>query len=181
MHSNLLFCLSVAFALTSCGQITDPVRTKIALTDEIHQVADSITYLESLLNKLPTDPLQGSFLDNEGYLYVNTKKIGLLKNALSDSTIRNNPVFKDFSDNDFKRFISITVFLLKNHIDASGKDNTTGLFTHQYRKTEEYVYVDMRDILVNVDTTSKIFIEHYQILDRKDNMVLVAPVDIKIR
>jgi len=180
MRSNLLFLL-LAFALTSCGQISDPLRNKIELVDEVHQVADSIINLESLLKKLPADPMLGSFLDDEGYLYVNTEKIGLLKKALSDSTFRSNAVFKDFNDKDFNKFISITIFLLKNHIDGSRKNNVSGLFTHQYRQTEENVYDDLRYILVGVDTTSKTFMKYYQILDRKDNMVLVAPIEVKVR
>jgi len=181
MRLNLLPYLMMVFALTSCRQIPDPMRNNIVLTDEIHQVADSIAHLESLLKKLPEDPMMGSFLDDEGNLYVNTEKVGLLKNALSDSTIRGNPVFKNFSDSDFKQFISITVFLLRNHIDASRKNNVSGLFTHEYRRTDENVYNDIRDIMVDVDTTSKPFTKHYQILDRKDNMVLVAPIEVKVR
>jgi len=168
------------FALTSCGQITDPLRNKINLTDEINTVADSIIYIESLIKKLPASTIVGSFIDDDGYLYLNSKKIGLLENALSDSSMMQNEVFINFNEQDYQKLISITIFLLKNHIDASGIDNITGLFTHQYRRTDEYTYRDLRYIMVNVDTTSRKFGDHYQVLDKKENMLLVAPIDVKV-
>jgi len=168
-------------ALTSCGQIPDPLRNKINFRDEISNVADSITYMELLIKKLPAKSIVGSFLDDDGYLYVNSEKIGSLKHALSDSSMMHNAVFKDFSKDEYQKFISITIFLLKNYIDASGIDNITGLFTHEYRRTEEYTYRDLRYIMVNVDTTSQNFFEHYQVIDSKENVFLVAPIDTKVK
>jgi hypothetical protein len=181
MRFDILLLSCLIFALTSCGQIPDPLRNKIDLRAEIGDVADSIIYIEALIKKLPASSIVGSFMDDDGYLYVNSKKIGLLENALADTSMINNVVFRNLSQHDYQKFISITIFLLKNHIDASGIDNITGLFTHQYRITEEYAYRDLRYIMVNVDTTSRKFNEHYQILDRRENMMLVAPIDIKVK
>lgn len=170
----------MAIVVVSCGQIQDPLRNKIVLIDEINQVSDSILNIQLLLDKLPKDPIIGSFIDREGHLYVNTKKVGLLKEALNDPSIRSDSVFENFSNDDFTRFISITVFLLQNHIYGSRKDNLSGMFVHEYRRTEENVYTDIRDIMVNIDTTSSRFMNQYQILDKKENLVLVAPLDADI-
>jgi len=180
MRSNLLFYLLMLLALKSCGQISDPLRNKIVLNDEINEVSDLISNLESLLRKLSENQVVSSSVDNEGYLYVNSKKLGLIKGALLDSAIRNDSIFSAFTKNDYDRFITITIYLLKNHIGYSMRDNASGLFVHGYRETEENSYSDVRNIMVNVDTTSAKFHKIYQILDRKENMVLVAPADAKI-
>ncbi len=179
MRYNLLFYL-MAVVVVSCSQIRDPLRNKIVFRDEINQVSDSILNIQLLLDKLPKDPVINCFIDREGYLYVNNKKVGFLKEALNDPSVRSDSVFKNFSNDDFTRFISITVFLLQNHIDASRKDIVSGMFVHGYRRTEENVYNDVREIMVNIDTTSSGFMNQNQILDRTENLVLVAPLDADI-
>src|SRR5688572_8354688 len=114
----LIYCL-ITLAFTSCGQIPDPLRNKIELNNDINQVADSILRMQELLKKLPKDQILSSFTDREGFLFVNGKKLGLLKDAMSDSSIRKNPVFIYFTDDHFANFISISIFLLKNHIGYS--------------------------------------------------------------
>lgn len=54
------------------------------------------------------------------------------------------------------------------------------MFVNEYKRTEENVYNDIREIMVNIDTTSSRFMNQYQILDRKENLVLVAPLDADI-
>ncbi|NBW35358.1 MAG: hypothetical protein EBR30_10140 [Cytophagia bacterium] len=185
---NVRYKLSLCFylfafviAVNSCSQISEPLRNKISFNDETSQVLDSIYIMEELLRKLPKGEVISSFVDNDGYLFVNAKKIGLMKNALTNSLIRNDSIFVNFTDKDYKRFISITTYLLRNQIGYSMKNNLSGLFVHGYRETSENTYNDVREIMIYVDTTSKNFKNYYQILDSKENMVLVAPLAVKIK
>jgi len=175
-----LVCL-ISTVFMSCGQMSDPLRNKIDFPDNINQVSDSIKLMESLFKKIPQHERINYFIDSEGNLYVNNKKLGALNEAFNNSSIRDDSVFLDFSDMEYQKFISIIVFLLKNNIDASVKDNTSGFFAFEYRKTPEYTYNDLRDIIIDVDTTAPLFVKRFQILDRKGNMILVAPIDVKIK
>jgi hypothetical protein len=136
--------------------------------------------LEELLARLPKQEVLSSFTDEEGYLFVNGKKIGILSDALNDSTVRRDSVFAGFTDSEFQGFISISIYLLKNHIGYSMRDNLSGLFLHGYRETEDNSYNSMREIIVNVDTTSTIFVKRYQVVDRKNNVILVTPIDAEV-
>jgi len=174
---KIIYALLLIVTMNSCRRRTDPVRDVIELPSGVTQVADSISYLETLATKLPPTQVLGSFLDNEGYLYVNTEKIGLLEKASRDSTIRNSPVFGGFSDDDYHRFILITKFLQKNHIDGWMRDNASGLFIYEYRSITLHEFNDLRYVMLNVDTTSKVFQSNYRILDRSGKLVLVIPVN----
>lgn len=176
--SSIMF---FGFVLCSCGQIPDPLRNRIELTDEIRVVSDSLICYESLLKKLPDNGILNAFVDHDGYLYVNEKKLVPLKEALNNSSVKADSVFSNFSDNDYERFIGLTIFLLRNHLSLSMRDNRSGYFVHAYRQTLENSYVDIRDIMVNVDTTSPKFVKQYQILDQKENMILVAPIDVDVK
>lgn len=180
MRLNFFFYCFITLAISSCGQIPDPLRNNIEFADNINQVADSILRMEDLLKKTPKQPVLSSFTDNEGFLFVNGKRLGLLKNAVNDSSIRSAPVFIKFSNDDYVKFISISIFLLKNYIGYSMRDNVSGLFVHGYRETKENSYDDMREIMVGVDTTAPVFVKRYQILDRKENVILVAPIDARV-
>jgi hypothetical protein len=94
---NVFLCIFL-LAFTSCTRVEDPLRNKISFTDEPIHVLDSIVKMERLLKQLPKSQVINSFVDNEGYLFVNNKKVGLLKDALSVSSIRRESVFVNFTD-----------------------------------------------------------------------------------
>jgi hypothetical protein len=181
MRFFLFFVFAFAsLELTSCGQIPDPLRNKLEFNDHVNSVADSLATMEMLLKKIPKSDVLSTFTDKGGILFVNGKKLGPLSRAVNDSTIRQDSVFKDFTNEDYVQFITLSVYLLKNQIGYSMRDNVSGIFVHGYRETEENSYDDLREIVIDVDTTSSLFGKRYQILDHSENMTLVAPIDAKI-
>src|SRR5262245_48763259 len=146
MRTIFFICCVISFGLTSCGQISDPLRNKIKFPDKVNQVADSVIAMEELLVKLPPGQILSSTTDFEGFLIVNGKRLGLLQSAINDSLTRNDPIFSNFTNSDFSKFISISLFLLRNNIGYSMRDNASGLFVHGYREIVENSYNDMREI-----------------------------------
>lgn len=181
MKIAFFVCCLLAFWISSCSQVPDPLRNKIEFNAETYQVADSLLRMEELLRKLSPSQVLSSSTDIDGYLFVNGKKMGLLEFATKDSLTRNDPVFKNLLEEDYSEFISLSIFLLKNNIGYSMRDNLSGVFVHGYRETSENSYNDVREIIVNVDVTSVNFLKRYQILDQKENLVLVAPIDAKVK
>jgi hypothetical protein len=171
----------ILFEFTSCGQISEPLRNKIEFEDHINSVADSLFDMETLLKKLPTGDVLSTFTDKSGILFVNGRKLGPLNGAIDDLTIRQDSVFKQFTNEDYIQFVTLSIYLLKNHIGYSMRDNVSGFFVHGYRETDENSYNDMREVMINVDTTSDRFVKRYQILDRSENITLVAPIDANVK
>lgn len=170
----------VGITLCSCGQNQSSVRNKIFVKNNVYELADSLAVIGSLLQRLPKDEMINYFLDLDGNLYVNNRKLGPLKGAEKNMEIRQNSLFNTFSELEFQRFISLIKYMLGNNIDSSRKDNVTGTIIHEYRRTSENSFDDVREIIIDADTLSTSFKKAFQVIDKKGRLTLVVPYDVRI-
>ena len=174
-------CILFFPALSSCQRI-DPARNKIVFNDKFEVVQDSLIRMQALLKKLPKTFRINYFVDQQGYLYVNNTKLGLLKGAINSPLIRKDMSFEKFTDKEFKSFFWLMSFLVKNHISSSSFEPSIQSFVFDYRETVEGRYTDIRDIVVNTDKNFDNTIkDSYQIIDQVGRLKLLARHDVKIR
>jgi len=83
----LAILLMVGITLCSCGQNQSSVRNKIFVKNNVYELADSLAVIGSLLQRLPKDEMINYFLDLDGNLYVNNRKLGPLKGAEKNMSI----------------------------------------------------------------------------------------------
>ena len=161
------------------------VRNQIFFEDNIKSVADSLVKMNQLLQKFPTHTKMVSyFIDREGYLYLGAEKIAPLNGAINNPKVRNDMFFKNFNDAEITQFFYLMAYLLKNHIDAANLEKPIGKYLFNYRRTKENRFNDMREIMIlsgSGDTLTTYFKKHFQILDQKSNLVLIAPHKAEIR
>lgn len=175
--------LIIFLGCISCNQEI-PLRNKIIFQDSVMLVADSIAKMEKLLYKLPENERVNYFMDNKGNLFINNKKLGTLKGAINNSRIRSDESFKNFTSQEIDEFFNLMVYLLRNHIDGAVMELSVGKFVYGYRQTKENKFNDVREIIFmqdEADINSAEFYKTYQLLDKKNSLVLVAPASAKIR
>jgi len=163
----------------------NPVRNQIVFEENIESVADSLGKMNRLLHKFPTRTRRVNyFMDREGYLYLGAQKIAPLKGAINNPKVRDDMFFENFTDDEITQFFYLMAYLLKNNIDASNLEKPIGKYLFNYWRTEENRFNDMREIMIvesSRDTLNSYFKETFQILDRKSNLVLIAPRKAEIR
>lgn len=161
-----------------------PYRNQFVFEDNSQEVSRKVAEMESLMEKILKTGTHNYFIDNKGYLYLGSEKIAPIKGAINNPEVRTDFTFKNFTDKEFRSFFYLMAYLTKNHISSSYRDKTIGRFVFTYRKIPDESYNDVREIMVvhnEQDTTNSNFKEAYQILDRRENMVLLAPSDAVIR
>lgn len=175
------FCISVFTALCACCQTHDETRNRIVFINDVSEVYDSLHQMEKVIKFLPPHDLKGWFIDNEDSIFINTESVFGLQDISSHESIKpEHPLLKNMTEETFQRFVTLIVFLKKNQIYGSHIDNMSGLMFHEYRRTKENLYNDVRKIMIDVDTTSNTFVQHFQILDSYQHVVLCAPLDADI-
>lgn len=181
-----IYLLSIAIILcySGCSQIRDPLRNRMAFQDELLEVEKAISGMEELLYKLTASERINYFMDIEGDLFINNRKLGSLEGAINDPVFRGNKSFRNFTEEEIDRFFELMVFLYKNHIDGAVMELSINKFVFTYRQTLENRYDDLREIIISnklQDTLSSNFRGTYQVLDSEGNLVLMAPSDAVIR
>ena len=163
----------------------NPMRNQIVFAENIKSVTDSLFKMNELLHKFPTRTrMVNYFMDHKGYLYLGAERIAPLKGAINNPKVRNDMFFENFTDDEITEFFYLIAYLRMNNIDASYLEKPLGKYLYDYRRTDENRFIDMREIMIvesSSDTLNSYFKETFQILDRKSNLVLVAPRGITIR
>ena len=131
-----VFCV----LFTSCNFYSK--RDRIVFNDPIESVQDSIIVMNQLMDKIPANYVKNYYFDDEGYLYINSKKLLLKKSNIYDTKcIDTCKVFENFKPQEIKRFISIAIFLEGNFFDGH-RDKA-----YDYRRLIDGEYDDSRSIV----------------------------------
>lgn len=159
-------------------------RDQLIFETQNKEVAIKINEMETLMLKMLKTGSHNYFIDNDGYLYLGSEKVAPLEGAINNSKVRNDLAFRQFTDEEFKKFFYLMRYLIDNHFDSSYRNKVIERFVFSYRSIPDMGYNNIRSIMIvhrAQDTLSSIFKHNYQILDRKLNLVLIAPSDAKIR
>ncbi len=163
----------------------NPLRNMIVFENDIEFVADSLAKMNRLLRKLPTTTNRVNyFMDKDGYLYLGAERVALLKGAINNPKVRNDMFLEEFTDKEIDQFFYLMAYLFRNNVDAANLEKPIGNFLFNYRRTDENTSNDLREIMIvrnSQDTLSSYFEETFQILDRKLNLVLLAPRNAQVR
>lgn len=182
-----LIIITVVWQVAFCAacQRTDPIRNKIVFNDLVANVQDSIAALYPIMDKLVYEPNQMNFFtDHDGYFYINSYRVGKESLLNKPDELANMSAFASLSVSEVKEFARLQAYLRRNNITSFG---ITALDGHTFTYLDPVSYNDYRDITLLTDSTDSsytpgdTFRVQYQILDRKKDLLLLAPVDAKIR
>ncbi|WP_276374885.1 hypothetical protein [Chryseolinea sp. H1M3-3] len=180
---SVFVLLVYVLIVESCAKNSEN-RNEIVFNNSVAMVQDSVKLMGHLLDQINDAEVKNFFFDNEEYLFINNKKIGRM--AIGDKisfidTVKNVTGLNEIES--FK-FVSLALFLKNNFISGCFKHRIFGIYLYNYKVTLENAYEDQRYIMVVEESTKKIkgsYVESYQIVDRKEDLLLIAPADIKIR
>lgn len=164
-------------ALIIFQQQIKPTQNRLVFQNGIEEVADSISRMESLMEKFPETYMVNYFVDGNGYLYLSNQKIALIEGAIYNPKVRNDMVFRDFSDTDIDDFFYLMAYLWKNGIYACHEESF-GKFVFSYGSERPKSRVDSRSIMIAgepKDTLNANFTQFFQIIDKHDELVLFGP------
>ena len=182
MARQAIIILLWQVTLGAACQRTNPARNQIIFQDSTKSVQDAVAALRPLMKKLEYAPSRMNFFtDHEGYVYLNSQRIA--KESLLDEPekLAELPAFAPLSLLEIKRFVSLRTYLHRNHMESFGI-SYGNRYIFYYYETDNYD--DSRKIMLvtnSKDTTNAIFKSRYQTLDRKEDLILLAPIDAKIR
>src|SRR5690606_19729709 len=108
-------------------------------------------------------------------LLIGTKEVGVVDSVFL-SKLKLNPL--NYSNTDI-RFFSIILFLKYNEINSCFRHRDLGVIVYDYKPTKDDRFEDVRYIVLDdgqLDPSSSRFKNSQYVLDRKDNLLLIAPV-----
>jgi hypothetical protein len=166
---QLLFVLSIYF--TGCSDINekDTISFKVSLST----IADSIKMMNSLLSSYKE---VNYYIDDANILIIGTKEVGRVDSEFL-SKLKLNPL--NYTDTDI-RFFSIILFLKENEINSCFRHRDLGVIVYNYKPTKDDEFEDVRYIVLDdgqLDTNSIRFRNSQHVLDRKDKLLLIAPIE----
>lgn len=173
---GLLVGISLLTLLIFQQQIK-PTQNKLVFRNGIDEVADSISRMESLMEKFPETYMVNYFVDKNGYLYLSNQKIALIEGAIYNPKVRNDMVFEDFSDRDIDDFFYLMAYLWRNGIYACHEESF-GKFVFSYGTERPKSRLDSRSVMIvgqSNDTLNANFIRFFQIIDKHGGLVLFGP------
>lgn len=158
-------------------------KRQIVFEDSAKSVQDSMIVLQKICESVNDKDFINCIIipiDGDTTFTFNTVSLGSFKSVSPSDT-----AFKNMERADAVKLLSIMTFLSRNHITGIYHDTAIGLWVYPYG-------TDFYDRNINYirnlyiwnepkDTLSPSFEYYYKILDRKENIVLLAPNDVRYR
>ncbi len=157
----------------ACSQTVPSERDSISFKAPVKAVEDSIRRMNTLMDKLK--PIEGEminyFFDNEGYFYLNSQKIGKIKDINIDTV----GIVKNFTPEEKKEFVSLIIFLNNNYISSAFKDRPCKCYLYDYKAVDDKSFNMKRNIYLSEKGKSyeTLFAER-ETLDKKGNLILIG-------
>jgi hypothetical protein len=154
-------------------------RNTIVFKDKNQEVEDSIVKLTELLKKFPKSNtvFNTNYYFEENKFFINNSYVGDYHNLNLD-TIKS---FSKYNSSERTQFINITKFLNENYLSSGYLDDYLDQWSFVYRYIPDGDFHDTRDLIFFKVSDSVQLKSHYKILDHKNNIFLLAPIDADIR
>jgi len=179
MNKLILLALTcILLSLTFCSR-RNPERNLIEFNDSVPAVEDSVRRIQALLYKAD---ITNYFITHDGDLAVNSKVIGKINSIREDKRLFTLKIFQTYSEQEAIEFINLVLFLKDNFIESAFKHSSFDRYLFIYRQIASNEYNDFRALMIiknKSDTINRKFAS-FQILDKKQNLVLLAPDDVDI-
>lgn len=172
---KIISILAASLFILSCRHSSSK-RDAITFKDSIGEVINNLKQFDSFLNMLP-EPQVGYGRDvsfKNDILIINAIEIGKI-DSLEKTT---SPMISMFDLNQKKRFVFLIKKLKSYCITGAFKPFHSHIWFHTYRDLYDMDFDDTRSIVIvntSKDTSNYNFTRENQILDRKDQLVLIAP------
>jgi hypothetical protein len=166
---QLLFVLCIC--ITGCSNTNE--RDTISFKVPLSTIADSIKVMNSLLSSYNE---VNYYIDDANVLLIGTKEVGKVDSVFL-SKLKLNPL--NYTNTDIRIF-SIILFLKYNEINSCFRRRDLGVIVYDYKPTKDDKFEDVRYIVLDdglLDANSSRFKNSQYVLDRKDNLLLIAPVE----
>ncbi len=166
---KIIFILHLFFV--SCSNTNN--RNTITFKVPIAVMGDSIKVMNSLVNPYAEF---NYYIDDVNVLYLSNHMIGKIDSSFL-AQIKLKP--SNYSKNDVRIF-SLILFLKNNEINSCFKLTELGVLVYDYKPTKEDRFEDIRYILLendHIDINSMRFRNSYITLDKKNGLILIAPID----
>lgn len=166
---QLLFLLCICVA--GCGNTNK--RDTISFKVPLSVMADSIKMMNSLLS---TYNEVNYYIDDANVLLIGTKEIGKIDSSFLAHLKLDT---SNYTKTDLRIF-SIILFLKSNEINSCFRHRDLGVIVYDYRPTKDDRFEDVRYVVLDdgqLDINSSRFKNSQHILDKKDNLLLIAPID----
>lgn len=158
-------------------------RQKIQFSDSVRSVQDSMRTLQQICQSVesgePGSIMNCVVLQSDRILHFKGEAIGKL-----DSVSVSNEAFKDMRKEDASKLLSLVKFLNRNFISGLYHDRSlgAGYWLYSYRKdVHRSGITGIRSLYVlneSKDTLNPAFKYYFTILDRKENLLLLAHNDV---
>jgi hypothetical protein len=167
---QLSFVLTFFCIITINCSTTDPKRDRIIFEDDFGIVKDSMTTISQFMYLLKNSKgVEYYGFTLSGDFRIGNIKIGNLRNIYSDTL----SIFRGMNDNTKSKFISVVMFLRRNHINRCSYYREFNRWCFSYR---DIVVVNEDDyrllILLKEDDKIEYFKKFVKILDTKENIIL---------
>jgi len=158
-------------AVAGCSKTKE--RDIISFKVPLKEMEDTIEVMNFLLSSYNE---VNYYIDEADVLQIGTNEVGKIDSLFLAKT-KLNP--SKYSNTDLRIF-SIILFLKYNEINSCFRHRDLGVIVYDYKPTKDDRFEDVRYIVLDdgqLDTNSSRFKNSQYVLDRKDNLLLIAPVE----
>lgn len=150
-------------------------RNKIIVKDNFDSVQNALFQMEALIKKLPLNDVNVNYSvrDNE----INVNKAPGRGDSVQYYT---NKSLQRFTSDERKQFIKLAKYLQQNFITGGYLHYNSQVCTFEYRHKDSDGFNEVRDIAFLKDQDSLALKNEYKILDKKGQLLLLAPKEAKI-
>jgi hypothetical protein len=164
--------LAIVFCtLAGCSNTKE--RDTISFKVSLKAMEDTLKVMNFLLSSYNE---VNYYFDEANVLLIGTNEVGKI-DSLFLAQIKLKP--SKYSNTDLRIF-SIILFLKSNEINSCFRHRNLGVIVYNYKPTKDDKFEDVRYIILNdgqLDTNSNMFRNSQYIIDKKDNLILIAPID----
>ena len=188
---RVLVLLLTVNCLCSCVNLDNPQeRNELVFNDRISSIADSINVMNEILLKskkgiytygVDVDMNNLNRNENEFFLYImdrsrSVQKVGII----TDTLLYKSQWLQFLDDSDKKRFIDLVLYLNKNHLSGCYIDPKKVYYGYRDNIYMADRQTDLCRTVVYAKSEQEIDVNCYKILDKCNNLYLLADKDAKI-
>ncbi|TSD66842.1 hypothetical protein FFF34_005425 [Inquilinus sp. KBS0705] len=175
MKSLRVFFITIFILINASCYYNSAERNKIKFKDNASDVQNALLKMEVLINKLPASEFNTNYEIKNGVIEIN----GGPREGDSTSYYTKQGL-SVFETTERKQFISLAKYLERNYITAGYLNYKSTVCFFTYRDDPDNTFDDLREIAFLKDVSGDVIKSECKILDRKDQLLLLAPVDAKI-
>lgn len=170
MRHLLYFIISSCILFVSCSQTN--TRDTIIFKTQSSEIEDSIRVMNILLSSYQE---VNYYMDDANNLFIGTKEVGKINSSTLDQFKKSSK----YTKTDIRIF-ALILFFKNNDINSCFRHRDLDIIVFDYKPTRDDRFEDVRYIIFDdgqIDINSNRFRNSQKILDKKNKLILIAPID----